>query len=83
MKNKDKKNWFLILVIVGMLYLAWAIFQLIQAVRYSCSTIGTIIKPTIALLCQAGGTFYIPFGLVIGLIAIIVGIYYYANYNKK
>jgi disulfide bond formation protein DsbB len=79
-KKKDEKNWFLLLVVAGLAYLAWSIYQLINSMSIVCTPVQTIIKPTLALLCNTNNTFFIPFGIAIGLIMIIVGIY---NYSKK
>lgn len=82
MSKKKDKNWFLALVIAGLGYLAWSIYQLIQATQFVCAGVN-VVRPTLVILCNPTNTFYVPFGLALGLIAIIVGIFYYANYSKK
>lgn len=83
MRNKNKKYWFIALAIIGLLYLVFSIFGLINNVKSGCGTkIGTILMPTIALICQTQSTFYVPFGLFIGLVLVIIGIYFFAKYSK-
>lgn len=81
-KKKQDKSWFLVLVVLGMAYLAWSIYQLLTTINSACTPGINILKPTLFVICNATSTFFIPFGIVIGLISMIVGIWLYANKKK-
>lgn len=81
-KNKNKKDWYLILAVLGLIYLAWSVYQLINVSTSACPAgATTVLKPTLVAICNPTNIFFIPFGLVIGLIMMIVGIYYYSKKN--
>lgn len=79
MKRKNKKILSLLLIIIGLAYAVWAVYELINSISRICPA-PVIWKSSLVMICNPTVIIYLPFGIALGVISTIIGIY---NYNKN